>query len=81
MSHKEEVIANRLSIIFGGPKGGPCGCMGVPPCTNIACSIWWEIVMQDEEIKARAFKFYDDNREAINSGILKILAKRFLIEE
>lgn len=31
---KEDVIANRLSIIFGGPKGGPCGCMGVPPCRN-----------------------------------------------
>jgi hypothetical protein len=81
MNTKEEVIANRLSIIFGGPEGGPCGCMGVPPCRNTGCALWWEIVMRDEEVKAKAFKFYDDNKEAINSGILKILGKRFLIEE
>lgn len=81
--HKEvvsiDIIANRLSLIFGGPIISPCACMGIPPCPNTACSRWWKIVMQDESIKEKAITFYMNNKSSIESGVLKLLAKRFLI--
>ena len=76
---KIKIIANRMSILFGGPYMGACGCMGVPPCSNTRCAYWWEIVMRDEEIHEKVIAFYDKNKETIESGVIKLLVKRFLV--
>lgn len=76
---RTEVIANRLSIICGGPFLGACCCAGVT-CGNTCCARWWELVMQDEEIRVRATKFYEDYYSG-DIDVGKILSKSFLIDE
>jgi hypothetical protein len=78
MSAILKIIANRLSILYGGPHFGPCACAGIA-CGCTSCSAWWEMVLQDKEIQAQAIKFYENNKESIESGVLKILANRFLL--
>jgi len=74
-----KIIANRFATIYGAPaSGGPCACMGVS-CGNLACTIWWRFVLEDEEIKARAVDIYTRHKEEIENGIGTLLKKRFLI--
>jgi hypothetical protein len=72
-----EKIANRLSIILGGPHFSACACVGIS-CGNLGCSIWWEQVMKDDEIKTKIIDFYNRHEKEIANGIIKILSKRFL---
>jgi hypothetical protein len=70
-------IVNRLSIILGGPHFGACACAGIS-CGNLGCSIWWEQVMKDDEMKTKIIDFYNRHEKEIANGIIKILSKRFL---
>ena len=78
MKNKLEVVANRFSVIFGGPKNSPCGCMGIE-CGSLRCSVWWEIALKDQEIREKAFAIYDNHRDEIEAGVRTILTKHILI--
>jgi hypothetical protein len=77
--HIVEVIANRFSIIYGGPIQSPCACMGIT-CGDLRCSNWWEMILnQNEEIKKKAIDIYTRNWKNIESGVLKIIGKKYLV--
>lgn len=72
------IIANRFSVIYGSPRMfGPCACMGAS-CGNLACETWWDIVLQDEEIRAMAINIYSRHKDEIENGVGDLLKKRFL---
>jgi hypothetical protein len=75
----KDIIADRLSILCGGPRtGSPCGCMGLK-CGDITCAQWWIFAFTSKEIYEKAKKLYLSNQRNIEGAVSSIILKKYIL--
>ena len=75
----EEIIANRFSILCGGPrKGSPCGCLGLR-CGVTQCHQWWIFAFRSKEIYEKAIQIYRNNQREIDKAVEEIIIKKYIL--
>ena len=73
----EEKIANRFSILCGGPHTGICGCMGLR-CGQTSCAQWWIFAFRGKAIYEKAVKIYKENYTEIERVTKELILKKHL---